>query len=308
MIRLSAIKDVSLLTKRETLKLGFIGFGEVGHEMSSGFKKEGLTGIVAYDILQDDEKYGALVRGRAEETGVQLLSNWSEVVKYATVIIAAVQGSNAFSAALEAVKAMDSTKIYVDVSTSSPKTKKKINEIVQKTEGRFVDGAMMSMLITTQHKVPTLLSGNGSDSFMSIMAPYNMKLTKISDEPGDAIAIKLVRSIYMKGMSALAVEMLETASKLQVERRVLDSVSETLNAGPFEEVMNFLVTAGSVHAQRQAHEMEDVRSMMEELEIEPTMTKATAERLHWLASKNIKGKFQGKRPERWEQVIKSLSE
>ena len=59
MIRLSAIKDVSLLTKRETLKFGFIGFGEVGHEMSSGFKKEGLTGIVAYDILQDDEKYGA---------------------------------------------------------------------------------------------------------------------------------------------------------------------------------------------------------------------------------------------------------
>jgi 3-hydroxyisobutyrate dehydrogenase-like beta-hydroxyacid dehydrogenase len=290
------------------MKLGFIGFGEVGYELSSGFKKEGLSGIVAYDIVQDDPKLGALVRSRAKDADVQLLPNWQEVVKYATVIIAAVPGANAFDAALEGVKTLDSTKIYVDVSTSSPKTKKKINEIVHKTGARFVDGAMMGMLIMTQHKVPTLLSGNGTDEFISRMTPYNMKLTKISDTPGDAIGIKLVRSIYMKGMSALSVEMLEAAAKLQVERRVLDSVSDSLNARPFEEVMTFLVTAGSIHAKRQAHEMEDVRSMLEELEIEPIMTIATKKRLNWLASKNIREKFQGKRPETWEQIIKAFDE
>jgi len=290
------------------MKLGFIGFGEVGHEMTSGFKKEGLQGIVAYDIIQDEPKSGALVRSRAQDAGVALLPNWREVAKYATIIIAAVPGANALAAASETVKALDSTKIYVDVSTSSPATKKKIYEIVRKTGARFVDGAMMGMLITTQHKVPTLVSGDGADQFIKVMTPYNMKLTKISEVPGDAIAIKLVRSIYMKGMTALSVEMLEVASKLNVERRVLDSVSDTLNAGPFEEVMNFLVTAGSVHAKRQAHEMVDVRSMMEELQIEPTMTIATEKRLRWLASKNFKERFQGKRPETWELLVKVFHE
>lgn len=290
------------------MKLGFIGFGEVGYEISSGLKQEGLSGIVGYDIVQDDPKLGALVRSRAKDANVQLLPNWQEVVKYATVIIAAVPGANAFDAALEGVKALDSIKIYVDVSTSSPKTKKKISEIVRKTGAKFVDGAMMGLLIMTQHKVPTLLSGDGADEYISRMTPYHMKLTKISDTPGDAIGIKLVRSIYMKGMIALSAEMLEAATKLQVERRVLDSVSDTLNAGPFEEVLTFLFTAGSIHAKRQAHEMEDVRSMLEELEIKPTMTIATEKRLTWLASKNIREKFHGKRPEKLEQVVKAFDE
>ena len=290
------------------MKLGFIGFGEVGYEISSGFKKEGLTGIVAYDIVQQDPKDGAIVRSRSKDADVKLLPNWQEVAKYADVIIAAVPGANAFAAAAETVKALNSTKIYVDVSTSSPNTKKKIDAIVHKTGAKFVDGAMMGLLIMTQHKVPTLLSGDGSDQFMAVMAPYNMKLTKISDVAGDAIAIKLVRSIYMKGMSALSCEMLEAASKLGVERRVLDSVSDTLNAGPFEEVMNFLVTAGSIHAKRQAHEMLDVRSMLEELNIEPTMTIATEKRLTWLESKNFRQRFQGKRPESWEQLTKIFHE
>jgi 3-hydroxyisobutyrate dehydrogenase-like beta-hydroxyacid dehydrogenase len=235
-----------------------------------------------------------------------LLPNWQEVAKYSDVIIAAVPGANAFAAAAETARALDSTKIYVDVSTSSPKTKKKIDEIVRKTGAKFVDGAMMGLLIMSQHKVPTLLSGDGTDQFISLMIPYNMKLTKVSEVAGEAIAIKLVRSIYMKGMIAISVEMLEAAAKLQVERRVLDSVSDTLNAGPFEEVMTFLVTAGSIHAKRQAHEMEDVRSMLEELEIEPTMTNAAEKRLNWLASKNMREKFQGKRPDKLEQVVKAF--
>ncbi|HWR30149.1 MAG TPA: NAD(P)-binding domain-containing protein [Negativicutes bacterium] len=285
------------------MKLGFIGFGEVAYEMAAGLKKEGISGIVAFDPMKDDLKIGKLVKERAESAGVHLYGTPIEVVRQADVIIAAVPGSKALQAALEAAAALDEQKIYVDVSTSSPKTKKKIAEIVHGQNASFVDAGLMGGLTLLQHKVPAIISGRGSDRFIQLMSPYHMSLQKVSDVPGDAIAIKLVRSIYMKGIATLAVEMLETASSLNVAPLVIESIAETMNSKPFEAMMNFLVNASAIHAERQAHEMTDVMGMMHEMGIESTMTKATKERLQSLAAKNLKEKFQGKKPERWEEVI-----
>jgi len=208
-------------------------------------------------------------------------------------------------AALAVQAALDGSKIYADVSTSSPQTKKKIAAAVEEKGAGFVDGALMDALSKYRHKVPTLVSGSGSDRFIRLMQPYNMALTKVSDTPGDAIAIKLVRSIYMKGLASLAVELLEAASKLGVEALVLKSIGESMNPFTFEDKMNSLVTASAIHAERQAHEMADVMAMLEEMGIEPTMTNATKRRLEWLASKKLKEKFQGRKPKRWEEVVKA---
>ena len=51
------------------MKLGFIGFGEVGYEMAQGFGGAGLTAILAYDVLQDHPVYGNLVSDRARTAG-----------------------------------------------------------------------------------------------------------------------------------------------------------------------------------------------------------------------------------------------
>ena len=45
--------------------------------------------------------------------------------------------------------------------------------------------------------------------------------------------------------------------------------------------------------------------MLNGLGIQPTMAQATHERLNWLASKNIKEKFNGKTPASWQQVVEA---
>lgn len=285
------------------MKLGFIGFGEVSYEMASGLKKEGLTDIVAYDPLQQDLKFSNLVNSRATNAGVRLLGTPTEVVKEAEIIFAAVPGSKALQAAIDVVSALYAGKLYVDVSTSSPQTKKNIAKAVESTGALFVDGAMMGGLSIYQHKVPTLVSGRGSDQYMALMAAYHMSLEKVSDNPGDAIAVKLVRSIYMKGIASLAVEMLEAAANLGVDSLVLKSISDMMDAASFEEMMDFLVCASAIHAERQVHEMVDVRDMLIEMGIEPIMTIATEQRLRWLASKDLKEKFSGKKPDSWQKVV-----
>jgi len=56
------------------MRLGFIGFGELAHEMAKGFKGEGLRDMVAFDPAIDAPQYGPLTRQRAAAAGVQLLA------------------------------------------------------------------------------------------------------------------------------------------------------------------------------------------------------------------------------------------
>ena len=284
------------------MKLGFIGFGEVGFELARGLKQAGLSDIFAFDPMADDSRYSPLVHGRAAEAGVELLSSPVEVVHATEVIIAAIPGSKALAAALALAPLLKRGQLYADVSTSTATSKRRMAEAIEGNGALFVDGALMGGLSMQHHKVPTLLSGSGSDTFIRCLSPYGMSLTKVSDTAGDAIAIKLIRSIAMKGLAALAVETLAAATKLGVETEVLRSIEDTLSAASFKDTLDWLITASAVHAERQAHEMSDVMLMMQEIGVEPMMTQGTARRLEWLAAKGYKEKFQCKKPHEWQEV------
>jgi len=290
------------------MQLGMIGFGEVGFEMARGYKGAGLDGIIAYDVLQDHPVYGTLVKERIESSGATMVSLPEQVLQHADVLIVAVPGSKALETAKGLRRFLKKDTLYIDVSASAPTVKQSIWEEIKGSGVYFVDGAMLGPLSVYQHKVPTLISGNGSDLFLKLMSPYGMDLEKVSDIPGEATAIKLVRSIFMKGLPALMLEVLEAASIMKVDHLVLKSLADTMNASPFEQTMNRLVTGSSIHAERRVHEMENVIEMLEGIEVKPTMSEATRERLQWLASKNLKEKFAGKAPKQWQEVVKAWEE
>jgi len=290
------------------MKLGFIGFGEVGFEMASGLRGEGLEGILAYDVMCDHPQFGALLAERVAKAGVTLVDVPEKMLQCVDVAIVAVPGDKALETAQGLKSKLTAGMLYVDVSASSPDVKKSISATIQDAGVTFVDGAMLGSLPLFQHKVPTLVSGTGSDRFLELMQPYHMKLEKVSDVPSEATAIKLIRSIFMKGLPALFVEVLEAASRMKVDHLVLKSLAATMNACPFEETFNRLVTGSAVHAARRAHEMINVVEMLNSLNIRPTMSQATFERLQWLAEKNIKEKFQGKTPAGWQQVVDAWQE
>lgn len=290
------------------MKLGFIGFGEVGFEMSKGFKGAGVETILAYDVMQAKPVYGELVAERAASAGVTLVASPAEMLGRVDVVMAAVPGSKALETAKGISSYLSRGTLYVDVSASSPEVKKAIGEEMKAAAVLFVDAAMLGSLPVHQHRVPTLISGNGSDRLLQIMAPYGMDLEKISDVPGDATAIKLVRSIFMKGLPALLTEVLQAASVMKVEQLVIESLASTMNATPFEQTLNRLVTANAVHAERRSYEMKSSIEMLESIGVTPTMSRATHDKLVWLAAKGLKEKFGGKPPKEWPAVIDALEQ
>ncbi|UUH74025.1 DUF1932 domain-containing protein [Bacillus altitudinis] len=279
------------------MKIGFIGYGEAAYELSTGLKTEGLNQFYAYDVLLQNEKLAGSLKEKASQTGVQLTSSISELIEKSDLVIAAVPANKTLEVA------QGNLKKNLDVSASTPDIKKQVANEIEKKEALFVDAAMLGSLPVNKHKVPITASGSGIDQFMKVMNAYGMNITKISDQPGDASALKLIRSIYMKGIVGLLIEFLEISKKYNVEHQVISSLSDTIDSKSFEETMNRLVTGSALHAKRRAVELLGSIEMLDEAEIDASMSRAAQKKLEKLADFHFAERFDGVKPASWEEVI-----
>ncbi|MCM3789996.1 prephenate dehydrogenase/arogenate dehydrogenase family protein [Domibacillus indicus] len=286
--------------------LGFVGFGEAAFELASGLKQQGLEKMTAYDPLWNVPAYNELILNRAKTAGVTIVQTPEEVLQQVNAVVVAVPADKALGVSSQLKPHLKNDTLYIDVSASNPDVKKGIAKNVQEKGGKFVDAAMMGPLPVYKHKVPILASGDGTDVFKETMQAFGMNITKVSEVPGEATAVKLIRSIYMKGIAGLYIELLEAAHEFNVETLVIDSLSETINGRTFEETMNRLVTGTALHAVRRSVELGGTIAMLDSANIDSSMSKAAKEKIEKLASLNLKDKFKGEKPEHWLQVIEAF--
>lgn len=288
------------------MHLGFIGFGEAAFELASGLNSQGLKKMTAYDPLWNVPAYSELLLNRSTTAGVKLVQTQEEALQGVDAVIVAVPADKALEVSSRLKPCLQKGSVYIDVSASTPEVKKKAAASIHEKGGKFVDAAMMGPLPVYKHEVPILASGDGADTFIDIMQPFGMNISKVSDVPGEATAVKLIRSIYMKGVVGLYVELLEAAYEFNVEKLVIDSLSETINGRTFEETMNRLVTGTALHAVRRSTELGGSIEMLASVNIDSSMSKAAKEKIEKLASLNLKDKFKGEKPEHWLQVIEAF--
>jgi 3-hydroxyisobutyrate dehydrogenase-like beta-hydroxyacid dehydrogenase len=286
------------------MNISFIGFGEVGYEMTKGFLEEGIQTIYVYDYLYESD----IVQDRVKETGVTLCRSYEEIFQHdIDILFLAVPAHQANNVWEKIAHLLKNETIYVDVSTSTAKEKKEVFEILMKEEKQFVDAAMMGPLTLHKHKVQINASGNGAESFQKIMTPYNMNISIVGHDPGDATNIKFMRSIYMKGISALLIEVLTVAYELGLEDVVLNSISESMEELPFEKITNRLVTGSATHSARRVVEMENVIKFLEENGKDSIMATATRDKLKWLTELELIEKFNHDIPKDWKEIFKEFS-
>ena len=290
------------------MRLGFIGYGEAAFEMSCGLYQEGLRETIAYDPLWDHPDFKQLIHDRAKQANVQLLPTAKDVVQKANVLIVAVPADQAKHVSESIAPYLTTDHLYIDVSASTPEIKQHIAGVVAHKNGLFVDAAMMGSLPAYKHQVPILASGTGTDQFIQLMTPYHMNIEKVSDTAGDASATKLIRSIFMKGIAALLIEMLEAATHFKVDDRVIASVTETMNKDSFDTILNRLVTGTSIHSKRRAFELEGSLSMLDHAGLSSLMTKAAKEKLEQLTDYHLNDHFNGQTPDSWKEVIHQLAQ
>lgn len=288
------------------MKIGFIGFGEAAFNISLGLYGEGVRGICAHDTRQDDAIMGRLVRNRAKQAHVQLAASSGDVAKWADLLFVAVPSTAAFHVCEEVKAYLRKGKLYVDVTASTPALKEKIWKEIRNTGVYFVNAAMLGSLPKLKQQVPITASGNGASLFKDIMTPYHMDITLAGADPGAASAIKLIRSVFMKGVASLMIEMLEGAQSYGVADDVIASLSKSWDGTSFESHLNRLVTGTGVHCKRRADELDGSIQMLKDAGLKPIMTTGAKSAHEALESYDFATKFIEKAPTQWQQIVDPL--
>ncbi len=290
-----------------SLRVGLVGFGEVGTAIGVGLRSQGIE-VSAFDKGYQTPPFGELIQKRAREAGVPLLDSVAAVAAASDLILAMVPGGAAVAAATEAASVLKPGQMYADMGTATPPAKERMAVLVEATGADFVDVAIMGSPHQDKHSVPTLSSGKQAERYKSLVTPFGMKVSVVGDRAGRAAAIKMFRSIFMKGIEALTIETLLACETWGVTDAVMGTINTTMEKMRwFPEHANFLVTTDAIHGERRAHEMDMVCETMEAVGVEPRMTRATAAFIHWTASLGLKEHFGGEVPARWEDVVAEIS-
>ena len=134
-----------------------------------------------------------------------------------------------------------------------------------------------------RHKVPMFLAGDGAKAFCDAFSPCGMKLTVLDAPAGGASAIKMLKSVVMKGLPQLMFESYAAAEKYGVLDTLTESLSESLNGKTVEKLSNTFIARTMIHAERRSAEMRDVVATLEALGVDASMSKATVAKLDALA-------------------------
>ena len=117
-----------------------------------------------------------------------------------------------------------------------------------------------------------LVSGAGAERFAELFRPLGMPVEIVGLRPGDAAGLKLLRSVFMKGVAAAALESIGSAKAVGVEEHVRAEIASVLG----EPLLERLLAGSRLHAARRAEEMRAAAAYVEELGVEPRVSRAAA--------------------------------
>ena len=258
-------------------RLAMIGFGEAGRILAAGLAAAGRFEVSAYDILVHDAAARESMLAAAAERQVMMSETHRAAVAGARVIVSAVTAASSLDVAREAAACLAPGQIFADMNSVSPGTKRASAKLIADAGGRYVDVAVMAPVPPYGLKVPILLGGAAAHELAALLAPSGMNLEVVADEIGTASAIKMCRSVMIKGLEALVVECMLGARRYGVEDRVLASLEETFPQMEWDKRADYLVSRVVVHGRRRAAEMREVAATLREAGIEPLMASATAQ-------------------------------
>ena len=287
------------------LRLGFMGFGEAGYHIAQGLSRNGLAEMVAYSRSGAKAAAGDPLRGRAVEAGVELVKSPRELCRRAEVILAVTPGKNALAALRAARRHLRPGQIYADLSAASVRAMEKAAGL---TEGgaAFVDASIMGPVTVEGIKVLLLASGAQAGRFRELLAPYGMNIQVVEGGAGAASAMKLLRAVFMKGVTALLLETMEAAQRRGIRAAVEAELIRWMDSMPFAQVIKRFVGSTAVHAERRAHEMKDTLELLNSLGSSTRMTRATKAWFLDIARSGLPERLNGRVPDSIEPVIAAL--
>lgn len=260
-------------------RIGFLGFGEVGQRFAADLRAAhaGLE-LATFDLLLYQAAAGDAMRRHATTQRVELTADAGTLASTRTLLFSAVTADQT----LEAVRALAARPLenawVVDVNSAAPATKIACAKLVEAAGGRYVEAAVMTSVPPHGIRVPMLLGGAHALQAERQLRELGFVAETVSAELGVASAIKLCRSVIIKGMESLVVESFTAARSLGVEQQVLASLRETYPQFDWEQQGDYLFSRMIQHGRRRSEEMRASAQMIDSTGVGGIMALAAAHR------------------------------
>lgn len=259
--------------------LALIGFGEAG----STFARAGEWGsnAAAFDIAPSR-------RDAMESLGITPCASAPEALSGASLVLSLVTADQALDVARTCAALIAPDALFCDMNSVAPGTKRTAAEAFAAAGKRYADVAIMAPVNPAHMAVPLNISGPDAAEAKDRLAALGFQKTKIvGDAVGRASAIKLVRSVMVKGLEALTAEMMLAADAEGVADDVLASLDASEKAIGWPERADYNLDRMLVHGRRRAAEMAEAAAMLRDLGIDPLMTDGTVARQQALGALGI---------------------
>lgn len=258
-------------------RIAFIGFGEAAAAFVEGWAAARPRTLAAYDIKTDSAD--AAVRDEKHDDyrrwGVEGAAMPAQALAGAGIVFSVVTADQALTAARDAAACIAPGALYFDCNSCSPGTKRQAAEFVHAAGGRYVDAAVMAPVHPALHHVPMLVSGPHLDAALAALAALDMRATPAAGPVGHASSIKMVRSIMVKGLEALAAECVLAGRRAGVDQQVFASLEASFPGFKWQERAAYMLERMTMHGIRRAAEMREVALTVEELGLPADMAHAT---------------------------------
>ena len=248
--------------------IAVLGLGEAGSRLAADLFEAGAD-VHGYDPL-----------AATIPDGVVRHPDTATAVAGSDVVLCVTTAGAALAAATAALPSLRPRAIYADLSTARPSLKRDLATLVDRAGGRFADVALLGPVPERGLGTPALASGAGAPAFADVLGPLGMPVEVVSDRAGDAAALKLLRSVFMKGLAASAIESLRAAEAARQEEWLEGQIADVIG----RQLLERLLEGTRAHAARRVDELEAARDLVRELGVEPRIASASMALLAELSS------------------------
>ncbi|MFP8777346.1 DUF1932 domain-containing protein [Hydrogenophaga sp. RWCD_12] len=276
----------------DELRIGLIGYGEVGRTFTAGLmEKAAWTG--AWDLKFADPSLRDEALAHAAAAGVVACDGAAALCAQANLVISAVTASNTLAVAEAAAPHIRPGSVFLDLNSASPGTKQKAAALIDAAGAHYVEAGVMTSVPPYGIRVPMLIGGAHAVRLQPVLAALGMDAKVASEQLGIASATKMCRSVMIKGLEALVLESYTTARHYGVEDAMVATLQETFPGIDWTKQGAYFFSRVAQHGKRRAEEMREVANTVREAGLEPFMAAAIAQKHDWMAAQARAGHFTG---------------
>lgn len=259
------------------MRIAFIGFGEAARAFQATLAAHDPSlRFAAYDLLLDDPAAAPAMRASIAERNVARAASPAGLAD-ADWIVSAVTADQSLAVVEALAPHLRQGHVLIDINSVSPGRKRASAALVEAARATYLDMAVMAPVHPRGHRTPTLVAGPAAAALGDELKRLDFSFRIVGEAVGAATAIKMVRSLFVKGLEAVTVECLLAAQGSDCFDEVYGSLARDFSGLGWPHFAAYEFERTLRHGKRRAAEMRESAATIAELGLNGALAAEIAE-------------------------------